>query len=129
MTAHTILARPGLMFDLSLLDNLFIATHLGHTPPNPVALQQLDQLFMRCGAPIAWPSLAHSFPEQVSATERAKIWISRALLCNPRVLQLQRSDWPVGSLQAEQFQQAYAQQFPWRQLVWLEAHAPAEVIP
>ena len=112
----TIHAQPGLMFDLTLLNNLLIAWHLGVTQITPAAREELAEFFGRCGSPLDWDAWSVLLPDQVTSLEKAKVWLGRAVLLKPDLLYINPLDWPEDELPIQAVVQAYGQQFPWRQL-------------
>lgn len=116
---NVVLAKPGLVYDLSLEENLLLQTQLGRDKPSRFALRELESLFALCDCPIDWFAMRSQKPDQASPSGRLQAWLGRALLLKPDVLQIREVDWPHSVLAVDVFSKAFYTQFPWRRLAWL----------
>ena len=111
-------AGGALVADLPLQDNLLLEAALrdGNLPSH--LLPEIDTLLAQAGCPVDWPRWATTLPQEATPLELVQVRIGRALAADPDLLIVDDAQWDHALLPAARLSRSFANQYPWRMLVW-----------
>lgn len=112
------LAGGALLADLSLQDNLMLEPALRDGVLPAHLLPEIDSLLAQAGCPVDWPRWAAALPQDATALELLQVRIGRALVADPDLLIVDDAQWDHTLLPAARLSRSFANQYPWRMLVW-----------